>query len=292
MNLSGWVPVSVCDAPFARSCGLGEVGAVEWRYLPDQRFTHPFFEDTIRRYSNAPAGRTTMDEAIEWASAHPGLEPAGLIFHMSRCGSTLVSQMLAAVAENRVLAEPVPVDDVIRLGDLAGLRAMISALGQPAAGETRLFIKFDCWHIHSYELIRRAWPETPAIFLYRDPLEVLVSQLRSPGIWAVSGAGVPRAEYVAGLLAGILRSALKHAGTLRLVEYIQLPELVCDLFGMSWSETQCARMRHAARFDAKSPRLEFTPDSAGKRSSAREDARAAASMLVPLYEQLQRATLR
>jgi len=274
MNLSGWVPFSVSD------------GSVEWRHLPDQRFTHSFFEDTIRLCPKAPACRTTMEEAIEWASTHPGLEPAGFIFHMSRCGSTLVSQMLAAVQENRVLAEPVPVDDVIRLGDRVASRAMIGALAQPAPGETRLFIKFDCWHIHSYELIRRAWPATPAIFLFQNPLEVLVSQLRNPCIWTVADAVIPRAEHVAGLLAAILRSALNHAGTLQLVEYTELPEVVYELFGMSWSKAQRERMQHAARFDAKTPQFEFVADSASKRDSAGKEARAAAEVLVPLYEQL------
>jgi hypothetical protein len=274
MNLSGWVPVSVSD------------GSVEWRYLPGERFTDPFFEDTIRRHPQAPKHRTTLAEAIEWGSAHAGLEPSGLIFHMSRCGSTLISQMLAAVEENRVLAEPVPMDDVIQLGDVGGLQAIAAALGQPAPGQTRLFIKFDVWHIHSYEFIRRAWPDTPAIFLYRHPLEVLVSQLRNPGMWTVGGAGVSRAVHIAGLLAGILRAAVKHAGSLQLVEYSQLPDAVYGLFGMRWSQAQRERMEQAARFDAKTPGFEFAPDSASKRASADEETRAAASELVALYEQL------
>jgi hypothetical protein len=52
---------------------------------------------------------------------------------------------------------------------------MVAALGQARAGETRLFLKLDCWHMRDLPLFRRAFPNTPWVFLYRDPVEVLVS---------------------------------------------------------------------------------------------------------------------
>jgi hypothetical protein len=277
MTFEGWVPVAVREAE------------VEWRHLPGVRFAEPFFEDTLRR-QRAESRRTTLQELAAWVAAHPGLPPAGFIFHMSRCGSTLVSQMLAAVAENRVMSEPVPVDDVLKLGDPAALRAIAGALAQPVAGEMRFFLKFDCWHIHQYELIRRAFPETPAVFLYRHPLEVLVSQLRNPGMWTVSGASVPREQHVAGLLAAILESALRHvttAGAMRPVNYTELPQAVYEMFGIRWSAEQSASMARAAGLDAKSPHFEFAPDSEAKRTGATDRAREAAAPLMALYQRLQ-----
>src|SRR2546430_2644461 len=124
--------------------------------------------------------------------ARPPVRPSGFIFHMSRCGSTLLTQMLAALAHNIVISEASPIDAVVRaphvrpaLSDdqhALWLRWMIGALGQPRSGNERhYFIKLDCWHTLALPLFRRAFPDVPWGFLYRDPVEVLVSQLRMPG---------------------------------------------------------------------------------------------------------------
>jgi len=78
-----------------------DAGWVEWLDVGTLRFTDPFFENTVRR-----AGRR--------AGIAPGPGPAGLIFHVSRCGSTLISQMLSTAGQ-LVLSEPPPVDDIFRL---------------------------------------------------------------------------------------------------------------------------------------------------------------------------------
>ena len=42
-----------------------------------------------------------MAEALEErAASHPGVGPTGFIFHLSRAGSTLIAQMLAASGSN------------------------------------------------------------------------------------------------------------------------------------------------------------------------------------------------
>ncbi len=68
------------------------------------------------------------------------------------------------------------------------LRGMLSALGQRRNGdEKKFFVKFDSWHTINLPLIRRAFPDVPWIFLYRDPLEVMVSQLRQGALNTVPG---------------------------------------------------------------------------------------------------------
>src|SRR4029077_6493953 len=120
------------------------------------------------------------------------LEPSGFIFHMSRCGSTLVSQMLAALPSNIVVSEASPIDTVVQAGrwrrDLSEdrqarwLPPIIGALGQKRTGsEQHYFIKLDCWHTLALPLFRRAFPAVPWVFLYRDPVEVLASQVSQPG---------------------------------------------------------------------------------------------------------------
>jgi len=108
-------------------------------------------------------------------------------------------------------------------------------------------VKWDCWQMHQMASIRRVFPGTASIVLYRDPVEVLVSQMHNPGRWTVEDA--PGAEgrevHVARLLAGICRAALEQ--DVMLVNYSELPGVVCDgLFGRRWSPHEIAQMKAAA----------------------------------------------
>src|SRR5262249_43584029 len=66
----------------------------DWIDIGDRRLIEPFFEDTVYRAMRHPyvcfSRRVAPLEAPPDACA-----PRGLIFHLSRCGSTLVAQMLA-----------------------------------------------------------------------------------------------------------------------------------------------------------------------------------------------------
>ena len=48
-------------------------------------------------------------------------------------------------------------------------------------------IKLDAWNIGELPLLRECFPDTPWLFLYRDPLEIAVSHLRRPGMHMVPG---------------------------------------------------------------------------------------------------------
>src|SRR5450755_3500141 len=91
-EFDGWVPMRV-------GWEQGDP-QVEWVRLGGERFIDPFFDDTIQRVLQHPfhqafRRRTRLDEISEWRG-RPAIAPRGFIFHMSRCGSTLVSQVLAA----------------------------------------------------------------------------------------------------------------------------------------------------------------------------------------------------
>jgi hypothetical protein len=309
-DLSQWVPERM-------RWGAGGP-LVEWIHAGDRRFTDPFFDDTVGRIRFASAGaeirrQTTIADLESWTAAHPGLRPTGFVFHLSRCGSTLISQMLASLPCNRVMSEVPALDDVLRLAFrrpeldagllVRWLRAMVSALGQPATEtESNYLVKWDCWHTHQLTLIRRAFPRIPWIFLYRDPVEVLVSQMRAPGAWTVPGyleaeltggadrqAG--REEYCAQLLAGICRAAIDQQATL--VNYTELPEAVGDrlaaYFGVEFSASERQQMLTAAQFDAKSPQFNFASDTEAKRRAASPCVLEAAERWVSgIYPELER----
>jgi hypothetical protein len=294
---------------------------VDWCHLGDLRFTHPFFEQTIERAMAHPFNllfRRSTPLAAMTAPAQPELAPAGLIFHMSRCGSTLMSRMLAALADNVVLSEPGPLDQILRarerlpgLNDaqvVALLRGMTAALGRKRhAGERALFIKLEGWHALQFPLIRRAFPGVPWIFLYRDPLEVMASiELARPhqmihggvdagllGLDATGAVAMTPAAYGARVLERICAAALAHAADGgRLIEYRQLPDAALNEmlahFGLRCGDEALARMRAVARFDAKRPDVPYADDSEQKRRTADAETRDLSDrLLAPLYAQLE-----
>jgi hypothetical protein len=299
--------------------------SVEFCHLGRERLTRPFFEDHLQSRMRLPFNqllrpRCTLDELVGLSERHPGLPPTGFIFHMSRCGSTLLAQMLAALPANVVLSEAPPIDTVLQLGlrdasvtdedRVRWLRALVSALGRPrAGGETRLFVKLDSWHTHFLPLLRRAFPTVPWIFLYRDPLEVLVSQARQrgsqmiPGVLPPSLIGISAEEregltldaYAARVLAGICRAALAHKDALGLfVSYRELPDALAGViaahFGVTFTPEERALLAEASRRDAKSPTLSFQPDAEAKRREATASLRALAdAWLGDLHAQLEAA---
>jgi hypothetical protein len=67
----------------------------------------------------------------------------------------------------------------------------LGAGGARGPKQMRYLIKLDSWHIRDLAFFRTVLPDVPWIFVYRDPLEVLVSQLRSPGLQGAPGAMDP-----------------------------------------------------------------------------------------------------
>ncbi len=307
VDLAGWTPARV----------RVEAGApeVEWVYTGGERFTDPFFEQTIERVLRDPFSllfrQRTPIETLSDAALIPGLEPRGFVFHVSRCGSTLVAQMLASCRRFLVLSEPSPVDavlraPVVRSTRVAWLRRLLSVLGRPPEREGALFVKFDSWSVLHLDLVAEAFPATPWIFLYRDPLEVLVSLLRHSGVHGVPGALPPelfglapaelpdlsREEYVARVLERICEAALAHADDPRglFVDYRRLPGFVLDRLprhlGLELAEAELQRMSEVARLDAKNPALRFEPRSA---TAVPPEVARVARQLAPLYERLEAA---
>lgn len=308
MDLSrDWTPVHV-------ECRDG-APIVDWRYTAGIEFDDPFFAQTVERCVADPFcllfhHETAMADVGRFASRHPGLAPAGFIFHLSRCGSTLVSQMLAAVPRHLVVSEAPPIDAVVRSAQDEWLQWMIGALGQPRHdGQRRMFVKFDAWATLGLAVVRQAFPTVPWLFLYRDPVEVLVSQRRRPGVHMIPGLLPPEVfglkdgpastlssvDYGAQVLAAIAEAALAAAVDdpfATLVNYEQLPEFALSDLPRRWSlsldQPDLDRMAAAAQLNAKNPVLAFEDDRAAKRREATPEIQAAAERyLAPVYRRLE-----
>jgi hypothetical protein len=274
-NSEGWVPIRVT---------LGDAQPrATWIYAPDHRFTEPFFEDSVKALLCNPFTALFTRE-MPLRPATP-IRPQGFIFHMSRCGSTLISRSLAALESVLVMSEPAPVDEIVQTNRPEWLESVVSALGQARAGsDTRYLIKLDSWHIRALPVFRAVFPEVPWIFVYRDPLEVLVSHLSRPGRQALPGAMEPsilgmrladvtgrtRAQWCSQVLENFMSAALSFRDDPRgmFVDYRELPGAVCGRiakhFGLELNAEDEARICEAARVDAKNPWAEYVDDHATK----------------------------
>jgi len=319
-QLKGWIPI--------RLYWNESTPVIDWCWVGTRRFTDPFFSQTIDATLRLPFStlfrpQTPIDTLQERHEIESGMQPRGFIFHMSRCGSTLVSQMLASLPRSVVIAEAGPIDSVLRAHfqdpslteemRAQWLKWMISGLGQRRDENAQyLFIKFDTWSVFDLPLIHRTYPGVPWIFLYRDPIDVLVSQFEQRGAHMVPGAIEPELfgmtldevvamepeEYCSSVLARVCEAALQHSKNYggMLINYLQLPEAVrthiLDLFGVEVSVSEMEVLERVAMMDSKNPSFAFVEDSKRNKKGATEAMRAAvAKFLSPIYEQLEAVRL-
>jgi hypothetical protein len=182
----------------------GDIPCCEWLYLDQQPFNDPFFEDTIFNCRTRPVNLrrvkmvSSLDILPEWSAAIDHVQPTAFIFHVSRCGSTLLSQLLSLDQRHIVLSEVSFFDQLLcmpfsrpDLHSVSGeefLKWAIPFYGRKRNGEEQhLFIKTDCWHIFFYDRLRALYPDVPFILLYRSPDEVLRSQQKQRGMQSVPG---------------------------------------------------------------------------------------------------------
>jgi hypothetical protein len=193
-DLKGWLPV---DADVVD----GRPG-LRWLDMSGVSLTEPFFQQTVER-AKADGSRgelfSEFDVLPQVEKLLDSVAPTGFIFHSSRCGSTLVANACRAVSNSIVLSEANPIDKLIArfITDAANddvkeslysvfLRGVVHALGQRRTGDEQyLFIKFACCSVSQLERIRRIWPNVPWLFLYRDPVETMVSNLNEVPPWLV-----------------------------------------------------------------------------------------------------------
>ena len=122
------------------------------------------------------SARTPLTSAFVAELTAHALPTAGLIFHMSRCGSTLVRQARWARGPARASivnrACSIPPSHLAQAGydrDGTCIRAVLAALAQPGDSDERVFIKLDAWHALALPLIVSI-AQAPWLFVYRDAM--------------------------------------------------------------------------------------------------------------------------
>jgi len=184
--LANWIPYKLSFDEGSPRC--------EWLYTGEEDFKEPFFSDTISRCRQMTyrghKSISSIDILPQWSNEIESVPPSAFIFHVSRCGSTLASQLLAQDRTNIVLSEVPFFDALLRSEKNIPVQLLKDAIALYAPVKNyrkRLFIKTDSWHIFFYKQIRELYPQTPFIFLYRRPDEVIRSQQKQRGMHAVPG---------------------------------------------------------------------------------------------------------
>lgn len=261
----------------------------------------PFMQETIARVSAAEEFVQVLPEDL--GRTLPGSAPAGLIFHVARCGSTLVSQLLKQQGGLVVYAEPPPVNEILKPPQpwprdklVAALRSLADAFARHARGP--YVLKFTSWNTLYCDLLAEAFPDSPWVLCLRDPLEVCVSLLQRPPGWLLGtdemsqrfaaivdpeGRSSSGEELVARTFAAFCETAERlEPRRGRLIEYPALPAAVwhevAPQFSVPVDAAARERMAQAATRHAKASVASATPftgDTAAKQAAATEALRRA-----------------
>ncbi|SDP30178.1 Sulfotransferase family protein [Mucilaginibacter sp. OK268] len=286
--LKNWIPYKLVNLQGQIYC--------RWLNAFNKTFTEPFFDETILKLRGLNSAHSAISSVSdlsmleEWVGGLNSVEPTAFIFHISRCGSTLVSQLLATSDQHIVLPEVPFFDDLLRLPyqhtgfspkDASSLlMTAVKYYGQKRTGrEQHLIIKADSWHMFFYEQLRPLYPTAPFILMYRDPNEVFSSLKRIPGLQSVPGLiepevlgfaaeeEVPQALdiYIAKLLEKYLQQYLKIITTdnhFLLLNYseraIPMIKKIADFAHITLSRQDLVDMDERSRYHSKKPGETFS----------------------------------
>lgn len=286
--IAGWIPIKLYPEDESLLC--------RWLYVGDKKFTEPFFDETISACRSLPENghlkksMSSTDMLVDWAKAIDIIEPTAFIFHISRCGSTLISQMLGIQPPNIVLSEVPFFDDLLRYGKqhncmpkiLPQLKAAIGFYGAKRnENHQQLFIKADSWHIHFYKELRALSPTVPFFLLYRKPDEVIRSQQKKRGMQAIPNlleaaifgfdtnkiSTMPLDEYMGMVIESYLTAfleILQNDKAAYAVNYhegaMQIVETIAAVTNLHISAAEKELMKNRAGFHAKFPKQVFSEE--------------------------------
>jgi len=283
VRLGGWPPPGWLPCQIAAGAD-GSIG-VDWADFGGIALDGGFFADAVRQALARPFNRllrcrTGLDEFLRGPPEGPRA-PDGFIFHMSRAGSTLVARMLAASPGTDLIVEAGPLDAIVHLARDAdapdawragALRAMLGALGRRPS--RRWFVKLNAWHALALPLFRQAFPDVPWLFLHRDPVAVIASQMAERGpeltpeivpstrYGIADGGALPGEVYCARVLARLCEAALAQDGGL-FIDHADLPDAfftaILPHFGIDPSETEGGPIGEIMRRNAKRPAAPYRP---------------------------------
>ena len=300
-NQRGLLPLELhCDAR-----------EITWFDFGDMHLRETFLEISAeeRRSQHADALTVVTDlEVLETPDLYSdALSPAGFIFHVGRCGSTLLAKVLSSLDRHIVIKEAEPVQYLLDVeyervfGEkrVRYLQSLLNIYGHRRLPvHERFFVKFSSNHVKRLEMIRRLYPGVPWLFLYRNPYEIIPTSLEGPA-WFIRNKNTAEGAFEADLpieavekMSDLAFSVQVESSTLRIaientcdrclfVDYTQLiPEnlpRILRFFGINVTGEEYDGMVAQFGFYSKSDGESepFVPDSAAKRDKVTDEIREA-----------------
>lgn len=101
-----------------------------------KRYSDPFFDETMIKCrshsSNSKMFKvvSTVENLIDWSAQLISAELKAFVFHISRCGSTMLAQSLAVSPQNIIVSEAPIIDQILRseFFDLDKKRTLVKAI--------------------------------------------------------------------------------------------------------------------------------------------------------------------
>jgi hypothetical protein len=224
----------------------------------------------IRKGANPPAEPWQCASSLEFLRSAPEpsevLGPSGFIFHAGRCGSTLLAKVLARSTEHMVFGEGGPHNQIWSVIEAAPdpspalLRNLLLHTGRRrVASHKAHIVKFTSWNIMHVEKIREAFPEVPALFLFRHPAAILASYRRKMPPWMGAKTSQSAIWHSAeSAVADFFRHALRAGDDLQYLDYADLtPQslpAILRIFHLNPPPRDLALMQAEFGWDSKSNR--------------------------------------
>lgn len=286
--------------------------------LPTGHATEPFQDEYISRCRQQLLNQIIQPcSSLKFETQQVGrlvdIQPAGFIFHLSRCGSTLISGCLSELDATCILSESPLLTDLLLDSSLTSaeqknfLQLFIDLQAAVFPDRPQMIIKWNAWDIFRWELIRKIYPDVPVIFLVRDPVEILASHQRSSGrhmagdvtlanfhpVFAIQHTGDSMLDWQIQVLRGLLLAMTEKSAfaNTMVIDYQHWGEQslvsVLNLFGCGTNELGFLKIQERMRFHSKLPGQVFVADKVKKQNYfTPEEQERILTQLAPAYNQL------
>lgn len=269
---------SLCWQPYAYQAQRGIVRWVPAFIKP----VLPFFEEDL-----ALSRQNLLAQLIQPCSqlaqllplrlTVPPVQPALLIFHWSRCGSTLVSGSFALQPDIKVLSESMLASDLLLDPTWSGQQTQVLDLvlrlqGRLRHQEQKLVIKCNAWDLQHWPIWLATYPSAKRLCLIRQPEAVLASHhylagrhmvRQQPALWDGLDTAVTLLEYQCQVIKHMaeLMIELLQQHPCKLLSYEQLThtsaQQLAVLAGSTLTEIEQRRWNAFRHFDAKQQGVPF-----------------------------------
>jgi hypothetical protein len=203
------------------------------------RFGEATYEHSIRQLSSGGSLASAYIMPVARFAAATAALPradAAFVYHVGRCGSTLLARMLAVDPKLCVFSEPAAWAQLQQRGtshaadnpaDTSAAEGCVRLFGRFAADrDQRLVVKPSSWQVLHARALRAACATCREVFVFRSPAAVVASNLNvAPGFATIIGQDLDAPPSVLdGWLPGADRSLLTDPVDL----YAELWRLVVD----------------------------------------------------------------